>query len=123
MAFAVAKLEREIEIEREREQRSRTHLDRLEDIHARMPGVALLALVPGLARGALLAANAVESLCEIVRHLSKAGSRQLAPTVCYLPVLPCRQHRPSCHASLAYQAVQVDQVDLQGTERGRERDE
>lgn len=42
---------------------SRTHLDRLEDIHARMPGVALLALVPGLARGALLAANAVESLC------------------------------------------------------------
>lgn len=85
-----------------------------------MPSVALLALVPGLARGALLAANAVESLCEIVRHLSKAGSRQLAPTVCYLPVLPCRQHRPSCHASLAYQAVQVDQVDLQGTERERE---
>lgn len=60
-------------------------------------------------------------MCEIVRHLSKAGSRQLAPTVCYLPVLPCRQHRPSCHASLAYQAVQVDQVDLQGTERDNER--
>lgn len=76
MAFAVAKLERNREIERERE-RLRTHLDRLEDIHARMPGVALLALVPGLARGALLAANAVESLCEIVGHLSKAGSCNL----------------------------------------------
>lgn len=61
MAFAVAKLERNREIERE--QRSRTHLDRLEDIHARMPSVALLALVSGLARGTLLAANAVESLC------------------------------------------------------------
>lgn len=61
MAFAVAMLEREREGALSL-QSLRTHLDRLEDIHARMPSVALLALVPGLARGALLAANAVESL-------------------------------------------------------------
>lgn len=65
MAFAVVMLERKRERESERALSAAlcgTHLDRLEDIHARMPSVALLALVPGLARGTLLAANAVESL-------------------------------------------------------------
>lgn len=45
-----------------------TYLHRLEHIHSRMPGVALLALVPGLTRRTLFADDAIETL-----HRKKRG--------------------------------------------------
>lgn len=89
-----------------------TYLHRLEDIHARMASVALLALVAGLARCALLAADAIETLhkklstCHRERYFIRVSIEHLPPRL-------CRRDRPSCRASLACRAVQVDRVDLQ----------
>lgn len=54
---------------------------------------------------------------KIVRHLSSARFRELAP-VGYLPVLPCRLRRLFFLAFRACRVVRVDLADLGSTQRG-----